>query len=86
MEEIAKSDLKKSGVTQKQYLLGRRDSNTIAGTLNVGRYLALDRSAGSDVYIDALRPHVILICGKRGYGKSYTWGHLWKNSTPLRLE
>ncbi len=76
MEEIAKSDLKKSGVTQKQYLIGRRDSNTIAGTLNVGRYLALDRSTGSDVYMDALRPHVILICGKRGYGKSYTMGTL----------
>jgi hypothetical protein len=26
------------------------------------------------VYLDALRPHVIFICGKRGYGKSYTIG------------
>lgn len=76
MEKITTQDLKKSGVTLKQYVLGRRDFNTDAGTLNVGRYLALDKSTGSDVYIDALRPHVILICGKRGYGKSYTMGIL----------
>lgn len=29
---------------------------------------------GSKVQMDALRPHAILICGKRGYGKSYTMG------------
>ena len=74
MEEIVRRDLRTSGVTKKQYVLGRRDSNVDAGTLNIGRYLALDRSTGSDVYMDALRPHVILICGKRGYGKSYTMG------------
>src|SRR3989304_5136320 len=74
MEEIVRRDLRTSGVTKKQYVLGRRDSNVDAGTLNFGRYLALDRSTGSDVYMDALRPHVILICGKRGYGKSYTMG------------
>lgn len=76
MENMIRHDLKKSGVTQKQYVLGRRDPGEGAGTLNVGRYLALDGSTGSDVYIDALRPHVILICGKRGYGKSYTIGTL----------
>ncbi len=74
--ETAIQDLKKSGVTLKQYVLGRRDTDIDAGTLVVGRYLALDKSAGSDVYMDALRPHVILICGKRGYGKSYTMGTL----------
>ena len=76
MEEIVRQDLRTSGVTKKQYVLGRRDSNVDAGTLNFWRYLALDRSTGSDVYMDALRPHVILICGKRGYGKSYTMGTL----------
>ncbi len=54
-------DLKKSGVTLKQYVIGRRDTSISTGTLNVGRYLALDRSMGSDVYIDALSPHVVLI-------------------------
>lgn len=40
----------------------------------LGRYLALDGSQGAGVYLDVLRPHAILICGKRGYGKSYTMG------------
>ncbi|HDN96228.1 MAG TPA: DUF87 domain-containing protein, partial [Thermoplasmatales archaeon] len=44
------------------------------GAINIGRYYALDASLGADVFIDALKPHVVLICGKRGYGKSYTMG------------
>jgi hypothetical protein len=68
-------ETQKSGVTLKQYVIGRRDTDL--GTLNVGRYLALDRSMDSHVQMDALRPHAILICGKRGYGKSYTRGIFW---------
>lgn len=86
MENITARNLKKSGITLKQYVLGRRDTDTSAGLLNVGRYLALDRSLGADVYIDALRPHVILICGKRGYGKSYTMGILIEELTLLSKE
>ena len=86
MNEINRRDLKNSGITQKQYVLGRRDDNVDAGTLNVGRYLALDKSTGSNVYMDALRPHVILICGKRGYGKSYTMGTLVEEIDSLSLE
>ncbi len=74
MENITAQDFKKSGITLKQYVLGRRDTDAASGTMNMGRYLALDKSLGADVYIDALRPHAILICGKRGYGKSYTMG------------
>jgi len=75
-EKQISHDLGNSGVTLKQYVIGRRDTDTNLGTLNVGRYLALDRSMGSHVQMDALRPHAILICGKRGYGKSYTMGTL----------
>lgn len=75
-EKQISHNLTKSGVTHKQYVIGRRDTNTDMGTLNVGRYLALDKSMGSHVQMDALRPHAILICGKRGYGKSYTMGIL----------
>ncbi len=75
-DKIIPQDLRKSGVTHKQYVIGRRDTETDTGTLNVGRYLALDKSMGSKVQMDALRPHAILICGKRGYGKSYTMGIL----------
>jgi len=60
-------------VSEKQYVLGRREK-TGGGVLNIGRYYALDGSLGAPVYLDALRPHVIFICGKRGYGKSYTIG------------
>ncbi|HUW67309.1 MAG TPA: DUF87 domain-containing protein [Candidatus Nanoarchaeia archaeon] len=69
-------DLQSSGVTTKQYVLGRRHEDSSSGLLKVGRYLAIDGSTGSDVYIDCLGPHVVLICGKRGYGKSYTMGTL----------
>ena len=60
---------------EKRYLLGRRDDGD-EGSLFLGRYLALDGSTGADVFLDVLRPHAVLICGKRGYGKSYTMGVL----------
>jgi len=62
-----------TGLSDKAYVLGRREKTDI-GKLNIGRYYALDSSLGSDVYVDILRPHIVLICGKRGYGKSYTIG------------
>jgi uncharacterized protein len=65
--------LEKGGATKKEYILGRQEK-TNQGCLNIGRYYALDSSLGADVKIDVLHPHVILICGKRGYGKSYTIG------------
>jgi DNA helicase HerA-like ATPase len=61
------------GSIEKRYLIGRRDGGE-GGLLLLGRYLALDGSTGASVYLDALKPHAILICGKRGYGKSYTMG------------
>ncbi len=86
MENITAHDLKRSGITLKQYVLGRKDTESRAGTLNIGRYLALDKSLGADVYIDALRPHVILICGKRGYGKSYSMGTMIEELASLSPE
>ncbi|MCQ1534730.1 ATP-binding protein [Methanosarcina sp. KYL-1] len=50
------------------------EENPGEGLLFLGNYLALDRSKGAAVYLDALKPHAVLICGKRGYGKSYTMG------------
>jgi hypothetical protein len=64
---------KSADVSEKCYVLGRREKK-LGGTVNVGRYYALDSSLGADVHIDVLRPHIVLICGKRGYGKSYTIG------------
>ena len=65
--------LEKKGVTDKNYILGRKEKRK-DGILNIGRYYALDSSLGSNVYLDVLKPHIILICGKRGYGKSYSIG------------
>ncbi|MEF8878838.1 MAG: ATP-binding protein [Candidatus Thermoplasmatota archaeon] len=68
-------NIDKEGVTERIYVLGRKDKKP-EGVLNIGRYYALDSSLGSNVYVDILRPHVMTICGKRGYGKSYTIGVL----------
>ncbi len=60
---------------EKQYLLGRPDDSR-DGRLYIGRYMALDGSAGARIFLDVLKPHAVVICGKRGYGKSYTMGVL----------
>jgi uncharacterized protein len=60
---------------EKQYLLGRREDGR-DGRLYLGRYMALDGSTGAGVFLDVLKPHAVVICGKRGYGKSHTMGVL----------
>lgn len=42
----------------------------------IGRYRARDGSPGARVGLDADGPHVVLVVGKRGYGKSHTLGVL----------
>jgi len=60
-------------VTGALHVLGNEE-NPGKGLLSIGNYMALDHSRGAPVYLDALKPHAVLICGKRGYGKSYTMG------------
>ncbi|SIQ74890.1 hypothetical protein SAMN05421858_0279 [Haladaptatus litoreus] len=55
-------------------VLGRTRDEGISGHL--GHYRARDGSAGAPVRIDFDGPHVSLVVGKRGYGKSYTLGVL----------
>lgn len=74
-----------TGINEKIYVLGRKDKKS-GGTLNIGRYYALDASLGADVHVDVLRPHIILICGKRGYGKSYTIGVFIEEISRLEQE
>lgn len=38
--------------------------------------MARDGSYGAPVHMDGSAPHSVLVCGKRGYGKSYTLGVL----------
>ncbi|MFB6184379.1 MAG: ATP-binding protein [Haloarculaceae archaeon] len=58
------------------FVLGR-DGDDPAGdrpTGTLGRYRALDGSAGAPLHLDLDGPHSMLVVGKRGYGKSYTLG------------
>jgi hypothetical protein len=66
---------KRPSISRTQFILGRVEK-TSGGILTLGRYFALDGSLGAEVCFDVTRPHVIFICGKRGYGKSYTIGVL----------
>ena len=74
-----------TAIDQKRYILGRRQ-NSSNGYLNIGRFYALDGSSGASVKMDALFPHAVLICGKRGYGKSYTLGVLVEEIASLDEE
>jgi DNA helicase HerA-like ATPase len=78
MSKLGSEDLRPvfgGKITGKLRVLGS-EKNPGKGLLSIGNYMALDHSRGAAVYLDALKPHAILICGKRGYGKSYTMGCL----------
>jgi hypothetical protein len=51
-------------------------SSAAAPTARLGTYRARDGSTGTAVAVDIDRPHVWLVAGKRGSGKSYTLGVL----------
>ncbi len=53
-----------------------REYGTAATTIIGKQYITMGNitSLGNVILLDALRPHVILIAGKRGSGKSYTMG------------
>jgi len=73
-----------SGSREALRVVGRRESSS-HGLLHVGWFHALDGSCGAPVFCDALHPHVMLICGKRGYGKSHTIGVLVEELAGLEL-
>lgn len=54
------------------FVIGRSAEQGRQGAL--GHFLATDGSRGAPVAIDLERPHVGLVVGKRGSGKSYTLG------------
>ncbi len=73
-------------MTPLRFILGRsRESNDPSDeTINIGRFYALDSSLGGYVDLDISSPHIILVCGKRGYGKTYTLGVLTEELLKLR--
>lgn len=65
----------------RKIIIGRNESDRKKygneGTLFLGKqYVTMGKikSLSSPIYLDAVRPHVVLIDGKRGSGKSYTLG------------
>lgn len=56
------------------HVLGRSDPT--GPSADLGHFLATDGSRGAPVGLDLDRPHVGLVVGKRGAGKSYTLGVL----------
>ncbi|MFB6280753.1 MAG: ATP-binding protein [Haloferacaceae archaeon] len=58
------------------HVLGRRSGPGAGPAARLGTYRAPDGSDGAPVALDLDGPHVGLVVGKRGYGKSYTLGVL----------
>jgi DNA helicase HerA-like ATPase len=69
-----KKDLEKYGTKAAGYI-----GKHIVGT-------GEDAHLTTKVYIDLLRPHVILICGKRGSGKSYSAGTIIEEILSMEKE
>ncbi len=77
-----KESVRGRSFSERSYVLGRREK-TGDGVLTIGRYYALDGSLGASVFLDVTRPHMVFICGKRGYGKSYSIGVLLEEIASL---
>lgn len=56
------------------FVIGRTEDGVDRPTGELGRYRAVDGSAGAPLQFDIDGPHAAVIVGKRGYGKSYTLG------------
>lgn len=74
-----------------EIVVGRDDEDMAKygteGTLFIGKHLVgtgEDAHMTTPVLLDALRPHIILISGKRGQGKSYTMGVLVEELTKMK--
>ena len=62
-----------------EIVIGRSESDRkklgLRGTIFLGKHyvkMGAVTSLSNKVYIDITQPHVILLTGKRGYGKSYS--------------
>lgn len=77
----------------KKAVLGRSASDLLKygdkGTANIGKVVMSageNPVLGREVAIDLAKPHVMLICGKRGGGKSYTLSVIAEEFAKLSLE
>lgn len=67
-------------------ILGRKYRDRIDYAEKYSGLLGRDLNHKMSVCIDFLRPHVVLVCGKKGYGKSYTLGVLAEEFLSLDSE
>jgi hypothetical protein len=74
-------------------ILGRtikhREKYGLAGTIFLGRHyikMGQYKSLASNIHMDVSGPHVVLVCGKRGSGKSYTLGVMAEGLVGLKDE
>jgi hypothetical protein len=56
----------------KKIVLGMREEDSSEFSIFLGRKLSENHELKEDVYLDVNSPHMILIAGKRGTGKSHT--------------
>jgi len=77
----------------EKIIIGRTDSDRKKlgeeGTVFLGRhYVKMGEtvSLSTDIYMDMARSHVVLVCGKRGSGKSYTLGVIAEAMSKLPTE
>ncbi|RLJ07340.1 MAG: hypothetical protein DRP13_03990 [Candidatus Aenigmatarchaeota archaeon] len=65
-----------------QKIIVGRDKNDLKefgerGTIFIGRHIVGEGEEAhltNPIHVDVIRPHILLVCGKRGSGKSYTAG------------
>lgn len=60
----------------EELVIGRSPSRTSLAGARAAALFGKDLSTGKHVYFDFARPHVCLVTGKRGSGKSYTQSNL----------
>ena len=77
----------------EKIIIGRTDSDRKKlgeeGTVFLGRhYVKMGEtvSLSTDIFMDMARSHVVLVCGKRGSGKSYTLGVMAEEMSSLPEE
>ncbi len=75
IDAAADAETDERDARRSEIVLGR-PAGEAGPTADLGTYRAADGSDGAPVGVDLDRPHVGLVVGKRGYGKSYTLGVL----------
>ncbi len=76
-----------------EIIVGRTESEKkllgLKGTVFLGKHyvkMGVTTSLSNKIYMDVTRSHIVLVCGKRGYGKSYSLGVIAEEMAHLPYE